>query len=742
MRPSFGSSKSANINSINRLRRLNRIRNKRFSKQFPIPRNFDHARARLGIVIGEANLQNNLRRSRAFNYAGRSCSIVDGPNDEHPAHHITSWVYNEDHICKCSQPENLGPPKYQCKHCKAWMWYEERTNINRPTTNPVFSLCCKKGTIKLPALQYPLLFPYGEDGYHSRIPYSKSLTKANVTRSFITMKEYYCYQLQHRDPNNNALLHRGRLFQQYCVDSYSIVRDTRLHFLKREQQLFRIDAVSNVRDAVSQGDLRGDFVRQRIVFPASFTGSPRYYGFPTLFITFTCNAQWPEIQETLQDIKGQKAEDRSDIVCRVFRIKLKNLIDDLTKNRHFGEAVAISYTIEYQKRGLPHAHILLWLKGQENVKCGPQTDQIISAEIPDMLKDLVGYNVVANYIMHGPCGLANLNAQCMHENKCQKRFPKAYQEFSTTDGNGFPLYRRRETQASVVINNIPLDNMYVVPHDLDFVVKYQAHINVELCSQSRAIKYLFKYINKGPYQASAILETTNHNPRDEIKQFLDCRYLTPHEACWRIFEFEIHHREPAVQRLPIHLPEQQNIYFHDSDRLDDVIDKMHNQKTMFTEWMETNKMDEQARTLLYADFPTEYGWNKKTLKWNRRKKGRTIGATSYESLKTVHGVLHNTFKEACHALGLLGDDKEWKTALEEASIHATSSQLRLMIDDIEYGLRNSLGHSGYIIQDTDLKNYLLISLQELLRQNASSLIEQNLPLPGIPQLRDRADRLN
>ncbi|OMO93789.1 ATP-dependent DNA helicase PIF1 [Corchorus olitorius] len=204
MRPSVVSSKSANINSINRLRRLNRIRNKRISKQFPIPRNFDHARATLGIAIGEANLQNNLRRSRAFNYAGRSCSIIDGPNDEDPAHHITSWVCNEDHIriaigeanlqnnlrrsrafnyagrscsiidgpndedpahhitswvCnedhirKCSQPENLGPPKYQCKHCKAWMWYEERTNITRPTTNPVFSLCCKEGTIKLPAVR-------------------------------------------------------------------------------------------------------------------------------------------------------------------------------------------------------------------------------------------------------------------------------------------------------------------------------------------------------------------------------------------------------------------------------------------------------------------------------------------------------------------------------------------------------------------------------------------------------------
>ncbi|OMO93711.1 DNA helicase PIF1, ATP-dependent [Corchorus olitorius] len=192
------------------------------------------------------------------------------------------------------------------------------------------------------SLQYPLLFPYGEDGYHSHIPYTESPTRENVVRRFITMREYYCYQLQHRDPQNNALFHGGRLFQQYCVDSYGIVRETKLNYLKIEQELFRVDAFGNVRDAVSQGDLRGEAVGKRIVLLASFTSSPRYiyYGFPTLFITFTCNAQWQEIQETLRDIKGQKAKDRPDIVCRVFKIKLKNLIDDLTKSKHFGEAMA------------------------------------------------------------------------------------------------------------------------------------------------------------------------------------------------------------------------------------------------------------------------------------------------------------------------------------------------------------------------------------------------------------------
>jgi hypothetical protein len=40
------------------------------------------------------------------------------------------------------------------------------------------------------------------------------------------------------------------------------------------------------------------------------------------------------------------------------------------------------------------------------------------------------------------------------------------------------------------------------------------------------------------------------------------------------------------------------------------------------------------------------------------------GATSYEYLRTVDGTKHNTFKDACIAMGLLVDDNEWNQALK------------------------------------------------------------------------------
>ena len=57
----------------------------------------------------------------------------------------------------------------------------------------------------------------------------------------------------------------------------------------------------------------------------------KFYGHPDLFITFTCNPLWPEIQRMLDYISGQRPDDRPDIISRVFRVKLLQLIDDVKK---------------------------------------------------------------------------------------------------------------------------------------------------------------------------------------------------------------------------------------------------------------------------------------------------------------------------------------------------------------------------------------------------------------------------
>ena len=106
----------------------------------------------------------------------------------------------------------------------------------------------------------------------------------------------------------------------------------------------------------------------------------RKYHKPDLFITMTCNPKWPEIQSQL--LPGQTAQDRPDIAARVFKLKKDQLIDDLVHGQILGTVVAYIYVIEFQKRGLPHAHILLILPDHDRLVTPAMVDSIVSAELP------------------------------------------------------------------------------------------------------------------------------------------------------------------------------------------------------------------------------------------------------------------------------------------------------------------------------------------------------------------------
>lgn len=204
------------------------------------------------------------------------------------------------------------------------------------------------------SLQYPILFPYGEDGYMIKIPYQQSPLRKKGAREFLTMREFYAYRIQQRHQEGQTLIKGGRLFQQYIVDAFTCVEGDRLDYIRRKQSDLRSDLYGGIRDAVDRGDTDGSSIGKRIILPASFTGGPRYmfqnyqdamaicrsYSHPDLFLTFTCNAKWIEIQNALSFVQGQRPDDRPDIVSRVFKMKLDNLITYLKKSKPFGVVVA------------------------------------------------------------------------------------------------------------------------------------------------------------------------------------------------------------------------------------------------------------------------------------------------------------------------------------------------------------------------------------------------------------------
>ena len=97
---------------------------------------------------------------------------------------------------------------------------------------------------------------------------------------------------------------------------------------------------------------------------------------------------------------------------------------------------AVADTIEFQKRGLPHAHILIWQAGSYREPSAAFVDQFISVELPDPSEDPLGFVLVQEFMMHGPCGELNPNCPCMKDGKCSKRFSKSFQDQTTFDADG------------------------------------------------------------------------------------------------------------------------------------------------------------------------------------------------------------------------------------------------------------------------------------------------------------------
>ena len=124
------------------------------------------------------------------------------------------------------------------------------------------------------------------------------------------------------------------------------------------------------------------------------------------------------------------------------------------------DRIVVVYTIEFQKRGLPHAHIVLWLAPADKLLTVDEIDDVICAEIPDKLTDQVGYKAVSQFMMHGPCGAANPKCPCMSNGQCTKHYPKHFSDVTVMDADGYARYRRRDTKQTVECNNIHLDNRY------------------------------------------------------------------------------------------------------------------------------------------------------------------------------------------------------------------------------------------------------------------------------------------
>ena len=310
-------------------------------------------------------------------------------------------------------------------------------------------------------------------------------------------------------------------------------------------------------------------------------------------------------------------------MARVFKLKLDELIRLIDKERIFGKVAARIHVVEFQKRGLPHVHILLIL--EEKIVNVDQVDGFVCAEIPQ---------------------------------------------------------------------------------DNEMCLKFDAHINVEVCSSTKACKYLFKYIHKGGDRAMVRTDAAGvqeARARDEIDEYHDARSIGACEAAWRLFGFPLADCVPNVVALPCHLENGQRVQFEEGQAR--ALLEGEPPVTMLTAWLALNKATPAGAEPppRYIDMPKTHVF--KANAWRPRKTNTTAvgrlhwvhpsvgeafylrillareemrGAKDFKAMRTVDGDERESYKAACAALGLLQDDDEWDGMMTEAARSQMGKSLRAL----------------------------------------------------------------
>ncbi|XP_023771820.1 uncharacterized protein LOC111920477 [Lactuca sativa] len=555
----------------------------------------------------------------------------------------------------------------------AGIWVEGNDNITAYKRSIiVYGRSEKPSTIQsywacYDSLSYPLFFPNGEPGWHYKIPrqgvsineivndteiIEEDLeeTDGRTGRKTVSMREYYCYKLQIRS-NLNLIMLGGRLFQQFVVDIYIKIETSRLEFCRKSQSKIRAELYQGVVDCINDGEDQPSMVRRRVVLPASFIGGPRDMrgrfldamalvqncGKPDIFLTITCNPNWPEIQNEL--LHSQTAQDRPDLVSRVFRSKLLDLKEQLFKRHVLGEVGAYAYVIEFQKRGLPHAHFLL--------------------------------------IMTPEWKLTNAD----HYDK----YPRQFNETTTQGKDAYPVYRRRDTGIVVKKQGIMMDNRWVVPYNPKLLMMFNCHLNVEVIhidpdaqpvlineikrfqdacyvSAPEATWRIFSFALSQIHPNVITLQL--HLPNQQLVRFSDADTMTS------IVEKEKDKRPMLTAFFKMN---KENLCAR--KYLYNDFPKHFTWITQSRLWNPRKQAPAVGR-LVYANPAEGERYYLRVLLCHIR------GPTCFEDLYTVNDVRHPTFRKAALERGLIETDDSLSECLAEASLFQFPSSLRRLFATI------------------------------------------------------------
>ena len=404
----------------------------------------------------------------------------------------------------------------------------------------------------LEALSYPLLFPHASPGWHYSL--REEFGELDWYRQLMMREERFGRVMPEGEPSSCL----GRLVQEYMCDMWSRYTEDQFRWLRENQDAFRVGRKDELKKPLTREDSKT--LRGQTKVPSSIIGSPahfreirqdalelvRRFGRPTYFITLTCNPHWTEFKTLLP--KGQNIWDRVDIANRVFRLKLDQMLTLMRgENGIFGSEIYCIHVIEYQKRGMPHAHIALKVEAKAEPESAAEIDARVCAHLPPE-KDFL-HKRVRKLHMH-ECGDHCRNGAT---GLCRSHFPYPLNPRTFVDPDTGYVHHKR-VQPSTGPETEKRGDEWVVQYNRQLLFLWDGQCNVQVAHTVNMVFYLFKYLFKGSDYVKFSFKNARESgvPIDEIDMFEKGRYFSATECCWRIFCFHTHEQRPPVNALPVH----------------------------------------------------------------------------------------------------------------------------------------------------------------------------------------------
>ena len=389
----------------------------------------------------------------------------------------------------------------------------------------------------------------------------------------------------------------------------------------------------------------------------------REKGSPALFITLTANPQWKDYLAVCEQ-QNANPLDAFDLMNHVFLIKLKEMMRHIlgphSGDGIFGKCVGYIMSLEHQKRGPPHAHLLVILAKEAHEFTAAWVDRFISAQIPDPKdKDDCGlYNIITSYNLHD-CTDTSL---CYQHGKatCKKGFPKPVRE-TTRVGDGYAEYRRLPIDRCHSVEKLVAKgkkgakkgkygrfckvygDQHVVSYNPAVSKLWDGHANVEACYSLGVPAYAIKYVYKGP-QSKVFVQLSKgkvvDNPLitvedgkklihvNEQAEYRAYNYLTGAEAHMNMIGPGPFLLSAKVIRIAVHLKHDTSIMCADAEPVEHIAKRLDEQgeaSTCFTAYMR----DMQAKKLMLMRGP-----NALTESEAQRSTAYVLRVQSYSQLRT------------------------------------------------------------------------------------------------------------